>query len=144
VKPHRIEHYWTTWAKVDQSYRDLGEIATDLFRYGIAHSYPSRPGVAILRGDRAAHLRLTDYGVTLECVQLYEDFQRAWARFAKPYIVTTPPTRNGASTSSSARSRQAKLVDDLPSERWSRTDLTTAPTFVCGMSATPIHLRDPR
>jgi hypothetical protein len=39
---------------------------------------------------------------------------------------------------------KAKLVDDLPSERWSRTDLTTAPTFVGGMSATPIHLRDPR
>jgi hypothetical protein len=54
---NQIQHYLHTYmAKVNEKYGDVGEIADDLFRNGIAHSYLSRPGVLVVRGESEWHL----------------------------------------------------------------------------------------
>jgi hypothetical protein len=145
TKSKRIGNYWTRYmAKVDRKYGDLGEIATDLFRNGIAHSYLSRPGVAIVRGDRRWHLRRSRLGVTLECVQLYEDFCRSYTEHAKPFILEHARKAQGRLDRLIEHDHlKARLVANLSSERWPVADAETDLTFAALIQATPIHLRGP-
>ena len=137
---NRIEEYWTIHlATVNKTYGDLGEIASDLYRNGIAHSYLSRLGVVVLRGDPDRHLQLTGDGVVLDCIELYKDFRRSYEDYAKLSILDD---------ASKAQERfnklvqhdhlKAKLVENLPPERWPRTAVM-APLSPSGvLLATPI------
>jgi hypothetical protein len=142
---NRIQEYWNTYmAQVNELYGDLGKIADDLFRNGIAHNYLSRPGVAVVRGAPDRHLKLTSDGLHFDCVELYRDFRRSYEDYAKPYIVNN---------ATDAQQRLNKLtehyhlkvrrVEQLPPERWFLTDAAALPPLTGVLLATPSHLRTP-
>ena len=83
--------------------------------------------------------------MTLECVQLYEDFRRSYADYAKRVIIDTAKEAQRRLDKLIQHDHvKARLVEDLPPDRWPATDMTTHPTFAGVIYATPIHLRDPR
>jgi len=142
---NRIQEYWDTYmAQVNDLYGDLGKIADDLFRNGIAHNYLSRPGVAVVRGAPDRHLKLTCDGVNFDCVELYRDFRRSYEDYAKPYIVNNATDAQRRLDKLTEHDHlKARLVKQLPPERWSLTDAATLPPLTGVLLATPSHLRTP-
>jgi len=140
---NRIEEYWNTYmAQVNELYGDLGKIAEDLFRNGIAHNYLSRPGVAVVRGAPDRHLKLTRDGLHFDCVELYRDFRRSYEDYAKPYMVNNATDAQRRLDTLTAHDHlKARLVQELPAERWPLTDAAALPPLIGVLLSTPSHLR---
>ena len=146
AKTNRIEHYWTTYmARVNEKYGDLAAIAAELFRNGIAHSYLSRPGVAVVRGGVEWHLqRHPSLGVVLDCVKLYRDFRRSYEDYAKRYILDNVTEAQGRLDKLTQHDHvKARRVEQLPPERWPPTGTATPPRLVGLTFATSAHLGSP-
>jgi hypothetical protein len=139
----RIEHYWGNYLKlVNEKYGDLGAIAKELFRNGIAHSYLSRPGVLVIRGRPELHLQLSSQGLIVDCITLYEDFRQSYEIHARSAILEHRAAAQRRLNKLTEHDHlKIGLLERLPAERWSVSDAVVPSTFVGIDHATPLLLR---
>ena len=149
-KDNRIETYWTRYmAKVDVRYGDLGRIACQLARHGIAHSYLSHFGVLVVRGQPGLHLSLWGGEVVFDCVELYEHFRESYTQHARPYLLkhAVDAQRRLDALLQHDRVKASSLIGRLPAARFPECLVpvsmpTTSMSASGGVTlATPIHVR---
>ena len=126
---NRIQIYWRTYmAKVDPRYRDLGEIASELARNGIAHSYLSHLGVLVVRGQPARHLSLYRGEVIFDCLELYAHFRESYIAHARRDILEDRVNVQRRVDALVQRDHlKARKVARLSPERFPRVSLFTDP-----------------
>jgi len=85
---NRIPAYWENFlVRIDLRYGHLGDIASELARNGIAHSYLSHLGVVVTRGAGDRHLSLEGDEVVFDCLELHAHFRRSYEEYARSYIL---------------------------------------------------------
>jgi hypothetical protein len=85
---NRIRAYWENFlVRIDLRYGDLGDIASELARNGIGHSYLSHLGVVVTRGAGDRHLSLDGDEVVFDCLELHAHFRRSYEEYARSYIL---------------------------------------------------------
>lgn len=77
---NRIETYWKRYmASVNNRFNYVAEIASDLTRNGIGHSYLTHFGVLVVRGAPSLHsTRPSNDWFTFDCLELDRDFRRSY------------------------------------------------------------------
>jgi hypothetical protein len=147
----RIETYWAGYmSKIDVRYGDLGEIASELARNGIAHSYLTHLGVMVARGDSPRHLTLWNGEVIFDCLELYADFRQSYEEHSRPYILdhlADAQCRLDALIQYD-QVKASSLIQKLPPERFqdplapvSAPATTASDVSTGGSFATPLHPR---
>jgi hypothetical protein len=120
----RIESYWTNFmGMIEPSYADVGPLASELARNGIAHSYLSHLGVMVIRGQPARHLTLSGGEVVLDCLELYSHFRRSFIEHAEPAIQAdlTAVQRRLDTLVQHDEVKARALIAKLPPERFPRS-----------------------
>jgi hypothetical protein len=147
---NRIEMYWGTFmAQIDPRYGDLGEIASEMARNGIAHSYLSHLGVLVVRGDAGRHLTLEGDEVVFDCLELYGHFRRSIEEHARPYILDhlDEAQRRLDSLLQNDEAKVRPRLGKLPAERFPRrlAPITTGTTSwsTVHSASTPFHVGRP-
>jgi hypothetical protein len=137
----RIETYWKTYmAEVDPLYGYLGQIASQLARNGIAHTYLAHLGVLVVRGNPRRHLTLSENEeVVLDCLELYSQFRQSYEDHARPFILENinDVQRRVDELVRYDRVKAKSLIGALPFDRFRQT-LPSGNEL-----ATPLHVRPP-
>lgn len=139
AETNRIETYWTTFmAKVDPRYGYLGRIAKELARNGIAHSYLTRLGVQVVRGNPTRHLtRSTSGELIFDCIELTDHFRESYEQ-AHGYILDNVEAAQRRLDALFAHdgAKVRSMLAALPAEEFPMTPVMTGTHL-----ATPVHVR---
>jgi hypothetical protein len=98
----------------------------------------------VVRGDADWHLKLTRDGLIFECIALYRDFRQSYKRYAKQHILhRSADAQRRLDKLTEHDHLKVHLIERLPPERWSLTDVDVRSTSVVQVQATPLLLRFP-
>ncbi|MCL4534541.1 MAG: hypothetical protein M1370_05195 [Bacteroidetes bacterium] len=90
-----FEEYWNNClSKCCSTYGQcigLASLVRSLARNGLAHTFLTKPGIMVTKGDTARHLRIDAEGwLTIDAVRLCEDLQASYFADVKPRLVDPP------------------------------------------------------
>lgn len=122
---HYCKHYLS---KIDERYAVFGDLARELIRNGISHSFATKRNIGITRqgGRSSTHLvrRPSDGLILINPDFLLEDFKESYTKYAKPRLVprgdlheravavyTRLSSQYGADAERVLREVEAKLAD---------------------------------
>ena len=89
-KGKEVHDYWAGFMspRINPDYADLGELAQQIMRHGLMHTYVTKPGVEVVRDIAAAHLTTHDGVLVVDCCVLSDDFRQSYLQHAKGFIMS--------------------------------------------------------
>ena len=88
-KGKEVHDYWAGFmSRINPDYADLGELAQQIMRHGLMHTYVTKPGVEVVRDIAAAHLTTHDGVLVVDCCVLSDDFRQSYLQHAKGFIMS--------------------------------------------------------
>lgn len=120
-----VEHYWNEFmSRINPLYEELGQVAQDVLRNGLMHTYFTKPGIGVVRKIPGAHLT-TDFGlVLLDCCALADDFRESYQKHAKGFLYgnreAVDPRVEGLERDAT-HIRSSRAIEAINRERFPRT-----------------------